>query len=168
MIRIIFSFTLLMSLSLSAWAKLGQEGHAGDMVVSEFVIFADEALAEFKKLNADHLPSPDFVELFEEAIEKTEVSSSEKVTLGNREVDAINFPDFESPKIIIGRNRWLDERIPYVWRRRLVIHEYLSILGFDDTRYRLSHKLTQLISAEEFKALSEAELIYFKPQGETK
>ncbi|MCB0421218.1 MAG: hypothetical protein KDD61_09485 [Bdellovibrionales bacterium] len=144
--QVLLMFMISMLWVSSSLARVGQEGHGGDIVVSEFFGLAEEILESFKELPSKDLPSEDFVALFSESLEKVEVTSLDRVKLGDTEVDAINFPDIDEPKILLGRERWLDPRITMDMRKQLIIHEFLSIMGFDDKYYRLSHRLKQLIS----------------------
>lgn len=136
----------LISLLLLPWgAKAGQEGHGGDIVVSEFLIYANEVGDSLQGLLEFQLPSSDFIKEYNDAVADTKVSSEDRVYLSAVEVDAINFPSIDDPRIIINRERWLDPRLNIIQRKRLVLHEYLSIMGYDDSNYMLSYILIKSI-----------------------
>jgi hypothetical protein len=134
-------------------AKDGQEGHGGDTVVAEFLLLANDIAEAFGEVEVTLLPSETFSTEFDEALRDTTVTSAENVYLGDVEVDAINFPTTGDSRIIVGRSRWLDNRINNFQRRRLVVHEYLSILGYEDFHYKLSHSLVLKIEEEKFSQI---------------
>ncbi|MBT3234787.1 MAG: hypothetical protein HN353_02440 [Bdellovibrionales bacterium] len=143
--RIFLLITLCWMVTSVAMGKIGQEGHGGDIVVAEFILRAKNISQQFEKIEQEFLPDSEFALLFKEAVESTKISSAEHVYLDNVEVDAINYPDLEESMIVIGRNRWLDQRITPFARNLLVIHEYLSIIGYRDIQYALSYELTETI-----------------------
>jgi hypothetical protein len=142
--KVITGFIITFLLLSNSWSR-GQEGHGGDIIVSEFLILATEVGESLKGLGNSILPTDTFVEQYEEALLNTKVSSADRVYLGEQEVDAINFPYEDNPKIIVARERWLDNRINNIQRKRLVLHEYLSIMGYDDQRYQLSYPIIKKI-----------------------
>ena len=136
--------TILMTLSFTTWSK-GQEGHGGDMVAAEFYSLSGEVLKSLKLVPSSELPTKNFSKLFEQSLENTDIFSVDRVFVDNFEVDAINFPDADNPKIMIGRERWLDKRLTEKMKKMLIIHEFLSIMGFDDALYKLSSQISKLI-----------------------
>jgi hypothetical protein len=147
--KIFLLIILCVMVTSAAMGKTGQEGHGGDIVVAEFILLAKRISQQFDDLEQELLPDSEFVLLFQEAVESTRIISAEHVYLGDVEVDAINYPDSDESRIVIGRNRWLDRRITVFSRSLLVIHEYLSIIGYDDIQYALSYQLTERIEGNE-------------------
>jgi hypothetical protein len=120
----------------------GQEGHGGDIAVAQFIEHSDKLISDLSRLPSNDLPSPLFIQEYERAARLTKISSTDSpITIDGIEVDAVNFPDVDNPRIILNRNRWLDPRPSFVWRRLLVLHEYLSIMGYRDSRYEISRPL---------------------------
>lgn len=117
----------------------GQEGHGGDIAVSIFVGIAYKTAACLAESPEELKDYPLLLEDFNSAIERTSIYSVEKTVLNGNEVDAINYPTVVAPRILINRNRWLDERLSITMRALLVFHEYLSIAGYDDSSYRISY-----------------------------
>jgi hypothetical protein len=117
----------------------GQEGHGGDIAVSIFIGIAYKTylcLENSPEILADY---PLLLEDFKSAMQRASVFSVERTLLNGNEVDAINYPTVDSPKILISRNRWLDERLSADMRALLVFHEYLSVAGYDDSSYKISY-----------------------------
>ena len=77
-------------------------------------------------------------------VEKTTVEVIGKAILKNKhypkgvEVDAINYPD--ENRIEVSRYRWNEYFVDRMQRRRLVLHEYLSVMGLDDDKFRITDK----------------------------
>ncbi len=90
------------------------------------------------------------IDTFSGAIANTTVYSEGRLMLDDQEVDAINYP---SKRLIkVNRSRWMDLRgeTATIARFNLVIHEYLGIMGIDDTQYRVSHDLIRALSPSNF------------------
>jgi len=126
-------------------AHAGQEGHGGDIAVSIFVGVAYKTPACLKDSPLNDREYPGLADDFAAAIARTSVYSVDKTVLNGNEVDAINYPDIESPRILISRSRWLDDRLTNQMRALLVFHEYLSIAGYDDSSYKISYVRIQEI-----------------------
>ncbi len=111
----------------------------------------DHYTSEFRRIGYEILeliiqaPVPDVkAEDLRKAIDSTEVVSFEQVYLHNdpnQLRDAINFPHSTPPRIEMSRISW--DRMKPVRHEKifLVFHEYLGILGIDDTKYQISHQL---------------------------
>ncbi len=141
--KIIISLLIIGSVSLS-WARDGQEGHGGDIVVAMFYGIAKATLNCMQLNPSSWSGSPILYNDLNYVIEHTIVSSrSEPVYLNGEEVDAINYPDVEAPRIILNRGRWFESTYPNSYRAVLVLHEYLSIAGYDDQHYDISFPLAQ-------------------------
>jgi len=130
-------------------AIAGNESGGGDGYAAEFVLTAKIALELAKKLAPSEL-LPVNIDTFAGAIANTSVHSEEKLALEGSEVDAINYPNKKLIKI--SRVRWTDLRTESqtVPRFNLVIHEYLGIMGIDDSHYSVSHKLINRMSPAKF------------------
>lgn len=86
-------------------------------------------------------PMPDFsIDAFSKAIEATTVNSTDQqLLLGGMVKDAINYP--LKGEIVFNLNAW--EKANFGRRIRLVFHEYLGILGADDSSYQITNRLDQ-------------------------
>jgi len=75
------------------------------------------------------------------AIQATKVNSRDRLLLRGDEVDAINDATLSPPQILLSRAGW--NRMEAAPHRRafLVLHEYLGIMGLDDSRYQISRLL---------------------------
>ncbi|MBC7430241.1 MAG: hypothetical protein H7336_16625 [Bacteriovorax sp.] len=137
----IFAIIISSIIPLSALAAQsdGQEGHGGDIAVSIFVGIAYKTAACLAESPESLKDYPLLLEDFNLAIARTSIYSVEKTVLNGNEVDAINYPTVEAPRILINRNRWLDDRLSTDMRALLVFHEYLSIAGYDDSSYKISY-----------------------------
>jgi len=112
-------------------------GSGGDRVSMSFVSTAWEL---YRSMKSSSLPQPNKFdpEAFKVAIELTEVSSKTSLFLGDREVDAINYPD--TKKIHVNRGLW-DSTGYSLHHIGLVLHEYLGIMRLDDRDYSLSSSI---------------------------
>jgi hypothetical protein len=120
----------------------GQELHGGDIAVSLFLGIAYKTLYCFSK-NQEMMPAVYFHKEFETALNKVKVYSVEKTFINGNEVDAINNRDAENPQIRISRTRWLREDLSDVMRARLVVHEMMGIMGYQDSNYEISYSLVE-------------------------
>lgn len=141
MIRSRYILSLAFLAGVSSWAAGGREvGNGGDAVVQEFVSIARSILAHWERLEF-----PGGVEVrreqFETAVRETRVDSKDRTFLGDREVDAINRPDLKT--ITLSRTRWGTNGTNSSKKLALVLHEYLGILGLDDSGYLISSHVLQ-------------------------
>ncbi|RZA08229.1 MAG: hypothetical protein EOP11_05430 [Proteobacteria bacterium] len=115
---------------------LGHErGNGGDGYAESFIALAREINNSLVK---DPIAGVDVKE-FSMAISRTRVNSRPALALRGNAVDAINLPD--ANQILISREGW--ERMQREPHRRafLVLHEYLGIMGVDDSTYQISSQL---------------------------
>lgn len=114
-------------------------GGGGDTYSQEFVALGYDIL---QRLGQSPIPEIDRSR-FALAVTQVKVQSKDSLTLGGYNVDAINYPDPMSPRIELSRAGW--DRLQSLPHERtfLVLHEYLGILGIDDSRYQISHKIDQ-------------------------
>ncbi len=129
-------YVILTVASFQAFA--GHEtGSGGDAVALEFVSVAREVYALLELHPMLEVSSSQL----KVAIQNTKVVSEESLKLEGREVDAINYRLASPPRIEVSRKRWKEsEKVPYK-RVFIVFHEYLGILGIDDTKYAISSLL---------------------------
>lgn len=107
-------------------------GNGGDQIAIEFVDLATSVLSYLKQVRP---PQIDLARL-EKAISTVLVESTdEALVLRGAVKDAINFP--EEAKILVNRSAWAKRNNDRT-RAVLALHEYLGILGVDDTAYRVS------------------------------
>jgi hypothetical protein len=118
----------------------GVTGNGGDRRAIEFVVIAEKIaqyVTDAKKTEVD-------IEKFHLAIATTKVESTNKILkLKGIPKDAINYP--QEKRIIFNRESWdssSDESI----RAVLVFHEYLGIMGVDDSSYKYSKKILKDLS----------------------
>ncbi len=115
--------------------SLGTEvGNGGDTISSEFVGIGHKV---FEMLKESPLEEVDMDVLWQILLSTT-IITKDSLTLRGVEVDAINIPQAET--IYVSRSRWLDIQDDSK-KLYLVFHEYLWMIGIDDTNYQVSHKL---------------------------
>ncbi len=134
----LFVILALLSLPVSAAIKDGNErGNGGDEYAKEF-IRAGLNVAQILETNPIHGVD---LELLRKAIRETKVNSRVTLSLRGNEVDAINYPDALNPRILLSRTAW--DRLKDSPHRRdfLAFHEYLGIMGVDDSNYAYSLRL---------------------------
>ena len=152
--RIVWLMSLCLALaSVSTFAVDERDGtdrgNGGDEYGKAFINLGLD-LAE--SLAQHPLPGVDAKRLLE-AVDSTYVNSQERLFLGDEEKDAINYP--ESHRILVSRTAW--DRMESQPHRRafLVLHEYLGIMGVDDTRYQISRLLDRAGVCERSTAVRE-------------
>lgn len=124
----------MICISQTAMAGPRVIGNGGDVYALQFITYAEKILLYLKNSDVKGLD----VKALSKAIETAIVESTEEdLKLKGLNKDAINYPT--KNKIIFNRKRWAlmlnDERLA------LVIHEYLGLLGNEDTNYAYSRLL---------------------------
>jgi hypothetical protein len=123
-------------------ARANEVGNGGDYVAAEFIARAHVVLAKMQA-NSDNLITPEQVQNLGVAILEAGVESSDAPIMDHfgRRVDARVIDDPANPgkKLIqLDRERWLQYLASRENIYRLVFHEYLWVIGLDDTNYRIS------------------------------
>lgn len=108
-------------------------GNGGDLVTIEFKRIIDDVISLVEEQDAS------LAIKLEQAKERVSISSVENLVLAGNSVSALNFPDRDPPKIIIGQKAW-KEVYEEEDRRRLVLHELLYIAGINDDQYWFSRR----------------------------
>ncbi|MEK2690389.1 hypothetical protein [Bdellovibrio sp. GT3] len=136
--RLLLSACLIL-LSLAAQAGPRVVGNGGDHVSLEFVELARQVY--YKILYSEH---KDFdVDSLEAAIASTKIQSTdEQLILDGVPKDAINYPS--QKRIIFNRKAWSQMNLEL--RSLLVLHEYLGVMGINDSTYSVSTRLLQIRS----------------------
>lgn len=117
-------------------------GNGGDEYAIQFVDVGRQVLQFLEKSPVKGIDR----EKLRNAMEKTEVESTEKdLILLGKPKDAINYPELK--KIVINRARWGAISVNFPNQAALVLHEYLGIIGADDTGYKLSKKVLKELNA---------------------
>jgi hypothetical protein len=134
------SIFCLTSISVFARDKGFDSGNAGDAFSAEFLFSARDVLQRLEILERSGERLTDTSKL-RSAIETTKVVSQDRVYLDGLERDAVNYP--AQNLIILGRERWKALRAPSETRARLILvaHEFLWIMGVDDTNFAQSQKI---------------------------
>jgi hypothetical protein len=114
-------------------------GNGGDEYSKQFIELGIDIL---ESLVQQPLPGVNNEQLMA-AIQNTKVNSvAEELILNGHVVDAINYPFRNPPQIVLSRLSW--DRLSGLQEHRrafLVLHEYLGIMGVDDSRYQISGML---------------------------
>ena len=109
-------------------------GNGGDEVAAAFIAVAEEIVQDLQTTPIDSID----LSSLESAIDGTEIVSEEKVYLKDREVSGLNFPDSTPPTIKVNRSMWNSLTNESPERKMFVLHEYLGILGIEDSSYEIS------------------------------
>jgi len=135
---IIFSLWSIIGLNIASdeHNKDGEhDSGGGDAYVQDFIKNLDKSLDIYK----EYIPELQRTNLRAKLdIPEITVISKRKVSHNGQEVDAINIPS--QKKIILSRKRFKDIDSEAM-KMRLSFHEYLGLVGIDDTQYRLSKKI---------------------------
>lgn len=143
-------FTILFACLASPLAFAGWDnGNAGDAWANEFELTAKDLVQRLELASKNGLPIPHVAKL-RAALVTTTVTSKKAVFLEGEERDAVNYPS--QGLIELGRDRWNDLRRASETknRMRLVLHEYLWIIGEDDTGFRISQGMIDLLDIKNF------------------
>ena len=126
-------FCLLSSFLLSQTSFANNGRISADGYASQFVDLARMIQISLEK-KAD--PAID-AKAFERAIRKTKIESTDQaLVIDGKSQDAINYP--AEKRIILSRQGW-SSLVGYE-QRILVLHEYLGILGVDDSNNKISER----------------------------
>lgn len=107
----------------------------GDAYALEFTLLGYQAVEIIRDSEVKEVTPGDFLDI----IAQTKVMSQERLFLNGAEVDAINTPSQKT--IQLSRIRWDDIQNQQQMKFKLVIHEYLGVLGVDDSKYQLTDKI---------------------------
>ncbi len=134
-LKVFFNIPSLLIL-MAIPAQAGREtGNGGDAIAIEFKTTALQVVAA---INAGQTPMfPEVsTRLLQTAIGETKLTVKDHVFVNGAEKDAANYP---AQKLIeISRTRWLSDSSR---KQALVFHEYLGIMGVDDSNYAISSRL---------------------------
>lgn len=141
----LFFFTFLIGQNVFAIGG-DHAGNGGDAVVQEFISFGRETVKLLPYLETKII-SEDQKAALKKAILNAKIESQERLFLGSKPVDAINYPS--EMRIEVSRSRWQVSRADvYNAHWALALHEYLWLAGINDTNYVVSNPLfTDLLSA---------------------
>lgn len=137
----------------AAFARGGDMGNAGDLVVREFSLTARTILMRMKLLPPSELDGIDLVKL-KVAIENVDLQSRE-TTIYERtgqEVPALNFP--KDNLLIVNRRMWAPLRSLERTEDRLtlVLHEFLFFIGVDDDNFARSNVIIPMLKVPDFSS----------------
>jgi len=126
-----------------------ENGNAGDTFSAEFILTARDLVQRMKLLPPSELGEINLNSLAG-AVLSAKVHSEETLLLDGYEVDAINYPARQ--EIVLSRTRWRALRQPSETTQRLmlVLHEYLFLVGIDDTQFRFSGQLVPQLGVKNF------------------
>ncbi|MGE3262398.1 MAG: hypothetical protein AB7K68_11515 [Bacteriovoracia bacterium] len=142
--------TLILALPICALAEEGDDrGNGGDAYSQEFISTARTVVKLLQRFPIKGLDSDGISRL----IDRTVVGSKESLLLRGTEVDAINYPDANKPRIEVSRRGWDRMRHDFRRKRIIVLHEFLSIAGIDDSHYQYSELLTDADVCERTPAI---------------
>lgn len=127
----------LLLLAMNAWAG-NEHGNGGDSYSLEFVTLGRKMVREIRQNPDPRIPESALVV----AVEVTDVVTKDKLELRGAEVDAINYP--AQKRIELNRSRW--KEYSEKQKTALVLHEYLGVIGVDDSRYEISGKYSAAAS----------------------
>jgi hypothetical protein len=138
--RVISTFTIMVLFSMQALAVAGPiTSGGGDWYAMDFVFTGRDLVRWLRTAQPPGLPAALTADAFEKTIDTTFVESTDdKLTIGNAAKDAINYP--LQRKILVNREAWNRTEAAFD-RNKLVLHEYLGIMGIPDDKYQISSKV---------------------------
>jgi hypothetical protein len=139
-------FILLLTALLPAFALASgtDVGRGGDSIALDFKSVANYDVSLLRQ-HAAELGSLVNVDQLENTIAGTQLSTQDHVFLGEVEKDAVNF---SAPnRIVVGAARWLQLPLNDARKDALVLHEFVSLMGIDDSGYAVSGKLLTFLKA---------------------
>ncbi|WP_413580787.1 hypothetical protein [Bdellovibrio sp. HCB288] len=135
----VFLVSVLILMSSLAHAGPRVIGNGGDSVSLEFVKVAQEVLYKIYYSN----PQDFDLKGYEAAIQSTKIESTDRqLLLEGVPKDAINYPS--EKRIIFNRKAWAQMNLEL--RSLMVLHEYLGIMGVNDSTYAVSSRLLHIRS----------------------
>lgn len=141
---------LAFTVASNSFAGVKVIGNGGDANAMEFVNSGIRMFNFLKRHPASAEALGITPETFLSKIRRIRVESEDHLYLNGVEVDAINYP--EDGLIKISNTRWVAiSNLPdaIIQKQNLALHEYLWVLGFDDTNYRLSSTIIAEVRSEE-------------------
>jgi hypothetical protein len=128
-------------MSSICFAQIDRKGNGGDATAVAFIESAKEILKVMEDKNFDQVD----LGALKNAILTTQVESTdEALILDGAAKDAINYPS--EKLIVINRKSWGDTQNKLT-RMTLSLHEYLGILGMDDSKYLISMSAIKLFGS---------------------
>ena len=138
----------------------------GDTRSLQFVAMAKELIKYLEPLEKQgkiDLGKIDY-DAFRKAIENTKVSvTNETLYVNGVPKEAKNYPKRKPPEIVLHAERW-DAVNEGSRRAAILLHEYLGIMGIDDTKYQISSKIYQDTMLKNF--LNNADFASAPDQGQ--
>lgn len=146
-VKILVIVAFLFIPTLGALARDGTEGgNGGDSFALEFSSygkFISDTMDRYPEIT-EQFPEIN-ISAFKAALKITKVeSTSDRLILDGREVDAINYP--ARSYIRLNRLRWLDTKQSATAAASLALHEYLGILRINDSDYSISTRFILWVS----------------------
>lgn len=121
----------------------------GDQYAAEFVQTGHFIVEWLKSTKVPQLDPRITADAFEAAVNTTTVGTTDQpLVLDGATKDAINYPS--ERRIVISRDAWTRAATAYE-RNLLVFHEYLGIMGIDDSSYQNS-RMIQVVEGPEVQA----------------
>ncbi len=137
-LAITLSLFMLVAPALGAEAGAGNgTGTGGDGPSSEFVSLGNEVLNRLQEIPMEGVDTV----AYSTALKGTKVVSYETLELDGRPVDAINYPKANPPLIELSKKGWEAFGNDLFAKKKLVLHEYLGIMGLNDANYQISQTL---------------------------
>ena len=148
--KIVFILLVFSSLALAFQKPLrggNSVGNGGDAMAAEFVQTARTALHYLDLKTSSQANLSFIIQSLARGLNETQVNSNDQLFLRGDEVDAINFPELK--KIVLSRKRWETYREKGLSvRSRLALHEYLGVIGLNDSHYQISSQLIESIRTD--------------------
>jgi hypothetical protein len=132
-----------------------REGNGGHGVKVEIVrLISDLAITLSDTRNSD-TNLRQYAIGIRDIIGTTEILCSQNLVLRGQEVLAINYP--KSGSIIFDCGKW--KKLNFLNKLQLVTHEFLFMIGVDDTRYQFSSKMATEYHRFSMKSLAASEAV---------
>ena len=125
-------------LSLNVWAGGSDIGRGGDSVSLDFKAVALDDL-DIIKNNLYFFKNIVDADILRKVVLSAKVEAKERVFVGDIEKDAVNYSNPD--RIFVSSTRWLALPINDSRKNALALHEYLSLMGVDDSDYSKSSQL---------------------------
>jgi hypothetical protein len=145
MSKVILIISLLVSVHVFG-AGGGESGGGDDAIVADFISYARPALEDAHAVN----PEPKFgttsikIQNLLDLLNTASIRSTNlELLIGGRVVDAENWP--AEKKIMINRPRWA--QLTALEKRRLSLHEIVSLSGLNDSNYFISDSIAAVFQS---------------------
>lgn len=120
--------------------------YGGDNIVTQFQQIQDEIYNKLRKVPDELLPIKNFLPSYEKARLNLKIEIKKQLLKNDQEVAFLNYP-YENPKRVeISRSLWKCDNFTMEHCQRIVLHEMIHLMQYDDSNYQYSSSIARAIN----------------------